>query len=368
MPHAQCSISCVSVCVSARLQYIFLNVGFNQPFFMTYLSIAVFVVLLPVQLVKERCSGEGTRTPPAQVWQVRACICVCMCAAKGIVRAVWCVCVWVGEREGEVCARNLLPPVCMQAAKYAGIITPLWVGAAVMYNGSLSSTSVSSSMVLSTSSCVFTLLFGVPLLGESATLMKILGVLLTCVSLPPLALSCFPPFLSLCSRFAPLYSSHDPNCGESLLSPNCGVPLVYPIRCFDVPPLPPFPRMRWIPISRLGGVVLLGYEDKNSGGSNKLFGDALCIGSAFMFALSPSFAIFRLAHFPSPPHLQLRPVRDADAEVHPGRLPGADAVLLWLPGAVQHHRPRPCRRCSPFHGCGGPAGAFLGGISPFSLF
>lgn len=111
------------------------------PFFLTYLNVSEFIVLLPLQRLRERYSlaGCGGRTllpkAPTSDW-----------------RAAFRAALWV---------------------------CPMWFLAQGSYNWSLQGTSVSSSTVLSTTSCVFTFVLSLLFLGERFRWSKAAGVAVT---------------------------------------------------------------------------------------------------------------------------------------------------------------------------------------------
>lgn len=121
------------------------------PFFLTYLNVSEFIVLLPLQRLRERYSlaGCGGRTllkkAPVSDW-----------------RAAFRAALWV---------------------------CPMWFLAQGSYNWSLQGTSVSSSTVLSTTSCVFTFVLSLLFLGERFRWSKAAGVAVTIVGAVLVALA-----------------------------------------------------------------------------------------------------------------------------------------------------------------------------------
>jgi solute carrier family 35, member F5 len=138
------AVSVIWVGASALTQYLFDGVdGVRSPlpFFLTYLNNSEFVLLLPLQWARERYLPHGV--------QIRG-------------------------------ARYFASPASdWRAAARAGLLVcPLWFLAQGSYNASLAGTSVSSSTILSTTSCVFTLVLSALFLGEKPTWVKGLGVAL----------------------------------------------------------------------------------------------------------------------------------------------------------------------------------------------
>jgi len=145
---------------SVLVQYIFDNLDFRSPFFLTYVCTSLFSVQLPLFFGLE---------------------------ALGITETI----AW--SRTGE--NRRLLTDAAaaeaaggldgrsqklthMETLAAAAMVCPLWFLANFSYNWSLGKTSVTSSTVISSSSAAFTLLLSVVLLGEPLTLLKLAGVLL----------------------------------------------------------------------------------------------------------------------------------------------------------------------------------------------
>ena len=118
-------VACI-VCVAAiwvgageLAQYLFIQLSFSEPIFLTYVNVSEFALLLPLAALRERLyervgSGGGWLASPPSDW-------------RGAARAALMVC-------------------------------PLWFFAQGTYNMSLVTTSVSSSTALSSTSCVFTFL------------------------------------------------------------------------------------------------------------------------------------------------------------------------------------------------------------------
>ena len=106
-----CIVCVASIWVGAGelAQYLFTQLSWREPIFLTYINVSEFAVLLPVAYLRERWHGV-----PASDW-------------RGAARAACLVC-------------------------------PLWFFAQGSYNASLVTTSVSSSTALSSTSCVFTFL------------------------------------------------------------------------------------------------------------------------------------------------------------------------------------------------------------------
>ena len=129
------AVALIWVAAAALVQSVFIGGGGTgsvraQPLFLTWLNNSEFLILLPLQAARERWGFS----PPSD---------------------------WRG------------------AARAGLLVCPLWFLAQGAYNASLSGTSVSSSTVLSSSSCVFTFALSVAFLGEAFRWPKLAGVLVT---------------------------------------------------------------------------------------------------------------------------------------------------------------------------------------------
>lgn len=135
-------VAVIWVGASALVQYIFSDLHLQRPFFLTYLCNSEFVLLLPLRYGWQWCFPRGVAIKGSTYLRVQ--------------NVDW-------------------RPV----AKAAAVVCPLWFLAQGSYNWSLAGTSVSSSTILSSTSCVFTLLLSRVLLKERSGWMKACGVLLT---------------------------------------------------------------------------------------------------------------------------------------------------------------------------------------------
>lgn len=143
------AVAIIWVAAGQLAQSIFDDV--SVPFFLTYLNVSEFIVLLPLQFLRERysvtaCGGrELLKKAPKSDW-----------------RAAFRAALWV---------------------------CPMWFLAQGSYNWSLQGTSVSSSTVLSTTSCVFTFGLSLAFLGERFRWSKAGGVAVTIAGAVLVALS-----------------------------------------------------------------------------------------------------------------------------------------------------------------------------------
>lgn len=137
------AVAVIWVGASVLVQQLFEGVHARLPFFLTYVCVSEFVVLLPLRYVRETTLRDG---------------------------GTWLGCLRLGPCE---------PTDWRAAAKAAALVCPLWFLAQSTYNASLGGTSVSSSTVLSTTSCVWTFALSVLFLREGFDLRRLGGVALT---------------------------------------------------------------------------------------------------------------------------------------------------------------------------------------------
>ncbi|KAE9125497.1 hypothetical protein PF010_g5607 [Phytophthora fragariae] len=138
---------------SVLVQYIFHNLSFQGPFFLTYVGISLFSVNLPLWYASQ------VAWPRARAW------------LRGL------------PTDGKLSHGELLRRSGKQASyshifRISAIISPLWFVANFTYNMSLNLTSVSSSTIVSSTSTVFTFLLSVVLLKEPFVWLKLAGVIL----------------------------------------------------------------------------------------------------------------------------------------------------------------------------------------------
>jgi solute carrier family 35, member F5 len=141
---------------SVLVQYIFHELSFQGPFFLTYVGITLFAVNLPLWYVSQ------ILWPRFQAW------------LRGDS--------WDGK-DGKLAHSLLLTKAAghvgvRQIVKISAIVSPLWFIANFTYNQSLNMTSVTSSTIVSSTSTVFTFLLSVCVLQEPFVWLKLLGVVL----------------------------------------------------------------------------------------------------------------------------------------------------------------------------------------------
>lgn len=138
---------------SVLVQYIFHNLSFQGPFFLTYVGISLFSVNLPLWYASQ------VAWPKLRAW------------AAG------------RPTNGKLSHRELLRRPRGHASyrdilRISAIISPLWFVANFTYNQSLNMTSVTSSTIVSSTSTVFTFLLSVCALREPFRWLKLAGVVL----------------------------------------------------------------------------------------------------------------------------------------------------------------------------------------------
>jgi solute carrier family 35 protein F5 len=132
------AVAVIWVAAGVLVQYLY-STDAKVPFFLTYVCNSEFMILLPMRWARERyaCVLLSHRIAPAK------------------------------------------PTDWRRAAKAGAIVCPLWFLAQGSYNWALAGTSVSSSTILSTSSCVFTFGLSLLILKEPFSWLKLAGVLVT---------------------------------------------------------------------------------------------------------------------------------------------------------------------------------------------
>ncbi|KAL4110084.1 hypothetical protein PRIC1_001777 [Phytophthora ramorum] len=138
---------------SVLIQYIFNDLSFEAPFFLTSFSMALSSVNLPIYYVTKvwlpQLGGKESDLPQTKSETTSA--------------------PTQTPHDKATLRRTIIA---------AAIVAPLWFVANFAYNESLNLTSVTSSTILSTTSTVFTLILAVWILKERFTWLKALGVAL----------------------------------------------------------------------------------------------------------------------------------------------------------------------------------------------
>lgn len=181
-------ILCVALLWSASsvlVQWIYADLEFDSPFFVTYLSNVLFALYLP--LWAGGTSLGVVRNPP---WrrageELRG----VLCSSQGADRQYAPVPGGAASAEasGEERETFLGPPAEGPAQRYSHmrtlrvgmVMTPLWFLANCSYNMSLSATSITSSTIISTTSTLWTFCFAVCAKAEQFSAVAVVGVLMT---------------------------------------------------------------------------------------------------------------------------------------------------------------------------------------------
>lgn len=197
-------ILCVALLWSASsilVQWIYADLEFDSPFFVTYLSNLLFGLYLP--LWAGGASLGLVRNPPwrrvgeENTWSV-------LTSGKGAARQYMPIAASgagaaVGERESFLDSNSVAGGSAalsktggssahgepaqryshLQTFRIGMIMTPLWFLANCSYNMSLSQTSITSSTIISTTSTLWTFCFAVCAKAERFSAMAMVGILMT---------------------------------------------------------------------------------------------------------------------------------------------------------------------------------------------
>ncbi len=141
---------------SVLVQYIFHELSFQGPFFLTYVGITLFSINLPLWYLSQIFYPRVKSWFRGDSWNGKN-----------------------GTLSHNVLLRNASGSVgYKKILKISATISPLWFVANYTYNQSLNMTSVTSSTIVSSTSTVFTFLLSVYALGEPFVWMKLGGVVL----------------------------------------------------------------------------------------------------------------------------------------------------------------------------------------------
>ncbi|KAA0174527.1 hypothetical protein FNF27_03901 [Cafeteria roenbergensis] len=131
-------VSIIWTSASVLVQYIMKTRGFDRPFFLTYVSNALFSLLLVAELTRSRIATQS----------------------KSLAS-------WAHPADGS----------WRREARAAMFLSVIWFAAQETYNASLDGTTVSVSTILSSTSSVFTLMLSIGFLGESLSFLISAGVI-----------------------------------------------------------------------------------------------------------------------------------------------------------------------------------------------
>ena len=155
---------------SVLVQYIYVSLSFDSPFLLTYLCSILFLVYLPPHAARATagwCRAQQRRTDEVQFQPLPT--------AEDSDEDIDGGAAPAAERQRAAPRMNTV-----QTLRAAAFVATPWFLAQYTYNASLRFTSITSNTVISTSSSLYTFLFGLAFLGEKFTWGK-LAVLLACL-------------------------------------------------------------------------------------------------------------------------------------------------------------------------------------------
>jgi len=148
------SVAILWTVASYMVQYIFEDLKFQRPFFLTYISNSLFVFWLPFLAMRDRCAlsqPDVSLSPTSNSGST--------------------------ELMGPACPSPSAPIYSnTYVMKIAALIAGVWFAAQGSYNWSLAGTSVAASTILSNTSSMFTLTIGVFFLRKNLHWMHLLGI------------------------------------------------------------------------------------------------------------------------------------------------------------------------------------------------
>ena len=157
---------------SVLVQYIYKSLSFDSPFLLTYLCSVLFVVYLPPHAASGLCGLLRKRQPLSSAASQRDVQVEFqpLPTDEGMP---------VDAHHAAIAAQSQMS--AGETLRASAAVTVPWFLAQYTYNASLRFTSITSNTVISTSSSLYTFLFGIAFLGERFTCFK-LGALLVCLS------------------------------------------------------------------------------------------------------------------------------------------------------------------------------------------
>ena len=198
-----CCIVLVAIVWSASsvlVQAIFTEENFVRPFFLTWVSNSLFFCALPLRSLSLACSKASSLEPAQGTGDEHSDTSVDGTSTDG--NAI--------QRTSR--GRFRLPE--RRTVRAALIICPIWFGANLSYNVSMSMTSISASTVISSSSSAFTLLLSAVVLREPLSALKIFGVLLCWTGNALQAVGDDSSSSLLCNASSPADNSTAPDGGD----------------------------------------------------------------------------------------------------------------------------------------------------------
>jgi len=165
-------VAIIWVSASALTQYLFINLHLQKPFLLTYINTTEFIILLPIRLLWEKYFPNG-------IMRSRISSPV---SSSGTSSSTTASTSSLNFPEPNNVWFHPGKPTDWKLTFYTAMkISPIWFLAQSTYNWSLAGTSVSSSTILSTTSCVFTYLLSLCILHEKTNWQKNVGILCTVI-------------------------------------------------------------------------------------------------------------------------------------------------------------------------------------------
>lgn len=154
-------VAIIWVLASALTQFLFRDLHLQKPFLLTYINNTEFIVLLPIRYLWEKYFPNGI-SALSSFSSLSSSVSTSSSSGSSVV--------WLHPGPVTNWKRTFVT-----ALK----ISPVWFLAQITYNWSLAGTSVSSSTILSTTSCVFTYILSIFILHEPTNWSKSLGITCT---------------------------------------------------------------------------------------------------------------------------------------------------------------------------------------------
>lgn len=212
------SVVVMWVASSAITQYTFKNLSYNSPYFLTYISTALFIIYLPFlwarNAVRTCIAGSASVEPYSQLSTDLDASSSSSSSSHSSARRVTVASIAPRftieddetdssvndtasdsrlhspalasadgpHRAGSAHLPPLAPFTLFETAKLSLIFSLIWFVQNYTFNLSLAYTSVSTNTILSSTSSLFTMVWGLACLGQSFRLLDFFAVVATCVS------------------------------------------------------------------------------------------------------------------------------------------------------------------------------------------
>lgn len=166
------AVAVIWVGASELVQFIFGSTGSTPWLFITTVNVSEFAVLLPLEAARELLVARWYGVSPLPTGESAPSCCATRSDWVRAARAAAVVRLPAANSRCWICMGQRPPPFLAQVA-------PIWVVAQSTFNWALAGVSVSVSTVLATTSCVWTFILSLALLGERFSWVKAAGVVLT---------------------------------------------------------------------------------------------------------------------------------------------------------------------------------------------